>query len=256
MDNFPTVGLKKSLPGSILAITLYYLWSDMSFNELRGLFLVMALVMMLVLKNSKNSLFSVTPQVSSFVHHVFPVIVMAIGVACFTLFYMEFIRQYFTGQEIDYIVGFLVSGELEVSEKLSYFFESVILAPLSEEFFFRFILLSSIYLLLKSQFIGVLLSSLFFSYGHEDPVVAFFLGIAASIVLLKYASIYSAVILHAFYNLWIYTMEVFIVPAFFFNDWSFAPSRNIGTIVSIVAFTVSLTILLIIQSKKKQYNKV
>ncbi|MEZ9326894.1 CPBP family glutamic-type intramembrane protease [Vibrio cyclitrophicus] len=86
---------------------------------------------------------------------------------------MEFIRQYVTGQEVDYIVGFLVSGELEVSEKLKYLFETVILAPLSEEFFFRFILLSSICLLLRSKFIGVILSSLLFAYGHEDPVVAF-----------------------------------------------------------------------------------
>lgn len=38
MDNFPTVGLKTSLPISILALALYYLWGDMSFNDLRGLF--------------------------------------------------------------------------------------------------------------------------------------------------------------------------------------------------------------------------
>ncbi|MEZ9450300.1 lysostaphin resistance A-like protein [Vibrio splendidus] len=251
MDNFPTVGLKTSLPISILALALYYLWGDMGFNDLRGLLGMVAFVMMLTLKKSENSLFSVTPQVSSFTHHVFPITVLAIGVACITLFYMEFIRQYVTGQEVDYIVGFLVSGELEVSEKLNYLFETVILAPLSEEFFFRFILLSSICLLLRNKFVGVILSSLLFAYGHEDPVVAFSLGITASIVLLKYMSIYSAIIFHTIYNLWIYTVEVFIVPAFFFNDWDFAPSGNIGTIVSIMALAVSFLALLIIKRKEK-----
>jgi len=102
-----------------------------------------------------------------------------------------------------------------ISDQSLFVLKVIILIPILEEVFFRGVLLHLLKNKIKSNIIGVLISSILFALIHITPVsikyttiiTAFTFGIVASIIYLKYGLLY-AIALHMIHNLlWLIIRE-------------------------------------------------
>ncbi|ELQ2337396.1 CPBP family intramembrane metalloprotease [Vibrio vulnificus] len=217
----------------VFGILLYYPLYLVDLESLRWLMATIALVWIIYSRNKLNSIFEIKSLKKISKKNILPITILSLASAFISLFYMEFFRKFVTGQELDYVIGFLLSGELSVDEKVHQFFINTVVVPLSEELLFRFFFMSIVYMTTKSKVISILISSMIFSFFHEDMVISFIVGIFAASLVFKYMSIYSAIIFHSFYNAWMNFIEVHLSPIFYFNSWSIISSQHIGTIATV-----------------------
>lgn len=242
MEEINNINFKKSTLVTLLAIALYFPFYAIDLEELRYSLSFIMLGMMFFYRKSEDNLFLITPLTFSITKRIFPITILALIVSLSTLLYMEFVRQYVTGQEIDYVIGFLISGPLSTNEKLNLFFTNIILAPLSEEYFFRFFLMGIIIYITKNKPMGVIISSLAFSFFHEDTVISLIIGLTSAVAMMIHMSIYSAIIFHMLYNLWMFLIEVYIVPTIYFNNWDLFSTQHIGTITTLTLLIMLLSL--------------
>ena len=97
-------------------------------------------------------------------------------------------------------------GEYPVIPNLLSFASMVVLAPVTEEFLFRGLLLHC-WLKKWGMKYGILMSSLLFGVVHPDPVGATAFGIAMCILYLRTQSLWLPIICHALNNLVVWFLE-------------------------------------------------
>ncbi|POB88718.1 hypothetical protein CRN40_06645 [Vibrio vulnificus] len=233
----------------VFGILLYYPLYLVDLESLRWLMATISLVWIIYSRNKLNSIFEIKSLKKISKKSILAITVSSLICAFISLFYMEFVREFVTGQELDYVIGFLLSGDLSVDDKFHDFFINTVVVPLSEELVFRFFFMSVVYMITQRKVISILISSLFFSFFHEDMVISFIVGFFAASLVFKYMSIYSAIIFHSLYNAWISFIEIHLSPAFYFNDWSIISSQHIGTIATICIIIPLVFLYFIIRLK-------